>query len=324
MIGRTLTLFRSDNMGDVIVSLWSAAWIKRCYPELKLFLVTRRDWEPIIRRCDFLEDWCALEDFMAGKLSWSFADREHIVFFYSRPEEALQARRLGFKKRTGTGHRWWHWLYSNERIFFSRKRSSWHEAQLNLLLLRKDFPKVWPCSLEDLRRKDLFTVKAPPECLPRRIVLHPFSNLSAPLWPGEHWTELIRILKEYNDTEIFITGLASDLAEAQHMVKEAGVFGVRNLCGQFSLSEFIKFLETTDALVAPSTGPLHLAAALGLRTVGLYVPRKPMHPGRWAPLGRDVRVLTGADDCRQSCVPGSCRCMTALLPAKVLTALGFS
>lgn len=324
MEGRALTLFRSDSMGDVLTSLWSAAWLKHCYPEVRLYMITRGVWEPIVRRCSFLEDWCSLEDFMAGKLPWPVAVRDHIVFFFSRAEEARQARRLGFKKRTGSAHRWWHWVYSNQRIFFSRKRSPWHESQLNLFLLRKDFPSLLPCSLENFKKINLFPTRAPITGNPRRIALHPFSNRSAPLWPYESWAQLIRILKNMAPVEVFLTGLADDEAEARRIIQNSGASDVQNLCGQLSLKDLIHFLESSDALVAPSTGPLHLAAALGLRTVGLFVPRRPMHPGRWAPLGSDVRVLTGASDCRRSCSPVSCACMAAIQPSRVASALGFT
>jgi heptosyltransferase III len=40
---------------------------------------------------------------------------------------------------------------------------------------------------------------------------------------------------------------------------------------------------------------LHIAAALGIRSIGLYTPQRPMHPGRWAPLGRDTRVLVASE-----------------------------
>lgn len=311
-------------MGDVLVSLRSAAWIKHRYPELRLNMVTRDAWMPLVRRCAFLSGWCSLEDFMAGNLPWPVSQREHIVLFYSRPAEALQARRTGFKKRTGTAHRWWHWTYSNERVFFSRKRSSFHESQLNLILLRKAYPEVWPCPLDELKTLSLFSYSDNErrQGMPRRIALHPFSNKSAPLWPRHHWEELIRILKTtHGPCELFLTGLAQDRHEADNIIHRAGFPDVGNMCGAFSLEQFTSFLEGLDAIVAPSTGPLHLAAALGLKTIGLYVPRRPMHPGRWAPLGRDVSTLTGTESCTYACRSTDCTCMKRLTPAQAAEAL---
>ncbi|MEM8966575.1 MAG: glycosyl transferase, partial [Bacteroidota bacterium] len=33
------------------------------------------------------------------------------------------------------------------------------------------------------------------------------------------------------------------------------------------------------------TGPLHIAAASGIYTLGLYPDKRPMHAGRWGPIG---------------------------------------
>ncbi|MBC8084972.1 MAG: glycosyl transferase, partial [Hymenobacter sp.] len=78
------------------------------------------------------------------------------------------------------------------------------------------------------------------------------------------------------------------------------------------------FLSEADGLVAGSTGPLHLAAALGRYALGLYPPIRPMHPSRWAPLGPHAGYLVvnrpDCQDCRRQ--PAACTCIKALAPAE--------
>lgn len=323
MTDKTLVVARTDNIGDVVVSLWSLAWFHKKYPDVSLGFITRQDWQPLVARCGFINSWCALEDFLKGKAPWTQAQREHMVFFFSRPDEVRIAWRLGFRRRTGTAGRWWHWLWSNDRVFFSRRRSALHEAQLNLLLLRRHYPAVWPCPMEELL-----------ECVPwskrknyseqeKKIVVHPFSNRSAPLWPRKHWVALIRLLNNHALGNVYVTGLSGDAGEAALLLKEAGLPAERNRCGQFDLEGFIRFVEGCEALVAPSTGPLHIAAGLGVWAFGLYVPRPPMHPGRWGPLGPRAVALTGRPHCPTpwQCRPDGCGCMEALSPEKVVEAL---
>jgi ADP-heptose:LPS heptosyltransferase len=77
--------------------------------------------------------------------------------------------------------------------------------------------------------------------------------------------------------------------------------------------------------VAGSTGPLHLAAALGRHALGLYPPIKPMHPGRWAPVGLHAGFMVfdrpNCEDCRRQ--PAACTCIRAIeaaaVAARVLT-----
>ena len=49
------------------------------------------------------------------------------------PGEITTGSNIG--ARVGTANRWYHWLYVNKKIFFSRKKSKLHEAQLNFKLL---------------------------------------------------------------------------------------------------------------------------------------------------------------------------------------------
>jgi heptosyltransferase-3 len=85
------------------------------------------------------------------------------------------------------------------------------------------------------------------------------------------------------------------------------------------LPEFIAFIAAADGLVAGSTGPLHLAGALGRHALGLYPPIKPMHPGRWGPLGPHAEYLVfdrpDCQDCRAQ--PADCTCIKAIEAAAV-------
>jgi heptosyltransferase-3 len=86
-----------------------------------------------------------------------------------------------------------------------------------------------------------------------------------------------------------------------------------------ALPEFIAFIAAADGLVAGSTGPLHLAAALGRHALGLYPPIRPMHPGRWGPLGPHAEYLVfdrpDCQDCRAQ--PAACTCIKAILAVAV-------
>ncbi len=92
---------------------------------------------------------------------------------------------------------------------------------------------------------------------------------------------------------------------------------ITDLTGEFTLAQFISFINESNGLVAASTGPLHLAATLGKVAVGIYPPIRPMHPGRWAPLGQKANYLVAdksCNDCRKS---GNCHCMAEVGPDQV-------
>jgi ADP-heptose:LPS heptosyltransferase len=73
--------------------------------------------------------------------------------------------------------------------------------------------------------------------------------------------------------------------------------------------------------VAASTGPLHLAAALGVRTIGLYSMRRPIFPARWAPIGPRAHALVHDVGCPVCANGKPCDCITRIPVAKVLALL---
>jgi ADP-heptose:LPS heptosyltransferase len=87
---------------------------------------------------------------------------------------------------------------------------------------------------------------------------------------------------------------------------------VSDVTGIFSLSQFIEFIDSADVLVAGSTGPLHIASALGKVAIGLYPPIKPMHPGRWAPLGTNAAYIVKQTECEKCRKLNECECMKAI------------
>ncbi|MPN02596.1 hypothetical protein SDC9_149812 [bioreactor metagenome] len=120
-----------------------------------------------------------------------------------------------------------------------------------------------------------------------------------------------------NNYSVFITGSKE---ENEIIKKELGyeIPNTYNLMGKFQLEELIKFISCCDVLVAASTGPLHIAAALGIHAVGIYPPIKPMHPDRWKPIGVNVDVLCVNKDCEVCRRTNKCLCMQQITPEQVL------
>ena len=140
------------------------------------------------------------------------------------------------------------------------------------------------------------------------LILHPKSKGSSREWGINNFKDLISLLQKdkYN---IFITGTAEEreliknyesgitnkandsypdyysIGELKNMDKTIFNYeNVKDLTGKFSLSQLISFINSADAIIAGSTGPLHIAAALDKCAIGLYPPMRPIHPGRWAPI----------------------------------------
>jgi len=92
---------------------------------------------------------------------------------------------------------------------------------------------------------------------------------------------------------------------------------ITDMTGKLTLEKLINFINSCDGIVAASTGPLHIAAALGKRAIGIYAPMRPIFPQRWAPVGinSDYLVLDKeCNDCRHST---DCACIRSIRPEEV-------
>ena len=244
------------------------------------------------------------------------------------PLLARLAQKARIPVRIGTRNRWRHWLSCNRLVALSRRHSPLHEAQLNLQLLRPlggaaetPLPAVAPLvrleAAEPLAEpwQRLLHQRQPGQL---NVILHPRSRGSAREWGLVNFGRLAQLLHAAGH-RVFITGTAAEGEELADWLRENAAFLAANLTGQLSLPQFIAFIAAADGLVAGSTGPLHLAAALGRHALGLYPPIRPMDPGRWAPLGAHASYLVfdkpACQDCRGQ--PATCACIRAIGPLEV-------
>ena len=151
------------------------------------------------------------------------------------------------------------------------------------------------------------------------MILHPGSQGSAVEWGLDRFGELIRSLSPER-YQVIVTGTAKEGA-----VVRAGLPmdlpQVTDATGVLDLRQLIMLIGACDALVAASTGPLHIAAACGIRAIGLFSSRRPIHPGRWAPIGRDAHVLVNDPECPVCAAGELCDCVRRITPERVIALL---
>lgn len=321
-IPRTILLSRPDALGDAVVTLSTAGWIKYNAPGTRIIALVKEYTRPLWTHCGSVDGIITLEDLQNGNAiaQLRVLNTDAIVHVFPHRKVATWAKQASIPRRIGTSHRWWHWLTCNERVDFSRKRSDLHEAQLNVKLLAPfgltvpALPQLTSCIT--LRRPEL-----PRELQElfirdrKRVVLHPLLG-SGIGWGLPNFAALIRALDPQR-WQVIITGTNAE-TERYRRALPLDLPHVLDMGGRLSLEKLMAVIGSSDALVAASTGPLHIAAALGVRAIGLYSMRRPIHPGRWAPLGRDAHALTFDPDCAACAAGEACDCITRIDPQRVL------
>jgi heptosyltransferase III len=320
-LGKRVIISRTDNLGDVILTLPLLGYLKATTPEIRIYFIGRKYTHPVVDKCIHVDKLLDREELLRDPSILKGIGADSILFIYPDRELAKLSKQLGIKRRVATAHRWFNWIYCNYRVDFSRLRSRLHESQLNFKLL-SPFKMFW-----DFDRKEIadFYGLVPPlqnhnghlSSSHFNLILHPKSKGSAREWDMNNYFALARSLPP-DRYKIFITGLKEE-GDLMRNEKPA-LFDLPNvvdLTGKMNLDDLMSFISQADGLVACSTGVLHLASSLGKHTLGLYSPMKPIHPGRWMPIGKNANYLVinkNCNDCKRS---KRCQCINDITVGQV-------
>jgi ADP-heptose:LPS heptosyltransferase len=184
-----------------------------------------------------------------------------------------------------------------------RSRVAHHEADYNLQLLEplgvrvppdRFFPEIALAAEARVRARDWLTRNGWSEGA-RWVAVHPGMGGSARNWPLDRYLALAGSLRAAGHDVLVTTG-PGEAAIAAHFAGHR----VHAPAPDDAIDVLAALYESMAVLVAPSTGPLHVAAAAGTPVVGLYPNLRVQSPARWGPRVADAAravVLVPAVDC---------------------------
>ncbi|RJQ76884.1 MAG: lipopolysaccharide heptosyltransferase family protein [Desulfobacteraceae bacterium] len=326
-----LIISRTDGIGDVVLTLPLSGYLKHTFPSTRISFLGRTYTEPIVtlsKNIDHFINWdlVSKKDPRSQLAEFKRLQADWIIHVFPNGKIAWLAQKAGIKNRAGTSHRIYHWWTCNKLTHFSRKRSEVHEAQLNFRLLSplgidkipsiENIPTFYGLTKLPQPSHEMISLIDPHRF---NLILHPKTRGSAREWGLSNFEKLIDLLPE-KMYKIFVTG-TEDEGHAIKTFLQKNSSRITNLAGRLSLNDLVIFISLVDGLVAASTGPLHIAAALGKKAIGLYAPMRPIHPGRWAPLGKAAKALVLDKDCKLCRSTNICTCIEAISPVQVVAAL---
>jgi heptosyltransferase-3 len=321
-----IIISRTDAIGDVVLTLPVAGVLRSLYPASRILFLGRSYTKDIIAACEHIDGFLNWDEWRAlpvGEAARAMAATGADCIIHVFPDKAIArvAKKARIAERIGTTNRIYHWWYCNVLVRLSRRNSPYHEAQLNLRLLaplggRSDYSLKEIGGLYGLTR--LAPLPAEIAALLDRgrfnLILHPKSRGSAREWGLENFGRLVGLLPRER-YKVFVSGTA---AEGQLLTPLLADYPfVTDLTGRLTLGQLLTFISKADGLIAASTGPLHLAAALGIHALGIYPPIRPMHPGRWAPVGPNAQVFVKAEYCEDCRRTEDCHCIREIKPEVV-------
>lgn len=146
------------------------------------------------------------------------------------------------------------------------------------------------------------------------VIINPGAGWKTKLWGTANYAALADMIATKNKADIVITWGPREeemATEVRSKMKERGI-----LSPPAPLPSFISLLKRCTLLVGADTGPLHLAAALGKRCVGIYGPSDPSRNGPYGEGHRVVYKKMGCSNCYKR-VCDDLSCMQTITPAEV-------
>lgn len=330
-----ILLVRTDRLGDVVLTLPMLPVIRSAFPRAHLALLLTRYTGEIVVGNPYVDEliWYGNEGDVVPFRTMVREIRERrfdaVIVARPTPRLAWLVYRAGIPLRIGTGYRYYSMLF-NRRVFEHRSDAKRHEVEYNLNLLRElgcpvetspEFLINIPVEAERAVKTCLQSLGATPG--KEFAILHPGSGGHARDWSAGNFGLLAEKLTRERGLQVFVTGGKGEEQIVAEVVRTSGGKAV-SLAGMFSLKELAALIRNARVFVSNSTGPLHMAVAVGTPVVGMYPRQTAMSAARWGPYTDRKRVLIpqGPDDCAGCSGRGGerCTCMDKITVEEVYQA----
>jgi heptosyltransferase II len=337
LISYSKILVRATNwVGDAVMSLPALAAIRESFSKAEI-AVLARPWVADIyagqnsidrvipyQAARGLQDWGAKWD-LAGRLRAEAFDCA--ILLQNAFEAALLVRLAGIPKRIGYDRDGRGWLLTDPIAVPKPGEIPRHQRFYYLELLRRaGILDALPAS-EAIRLDGIDQAAARGALrfvelgagLPVIGVSPGAAYGGAKRWMADRFAEsACRIAGEQSaSVALFGSDTERPLCDfIAQSVRDRGVSAV-NLAGQTTLREFIDLAAACRLFLTNDSGAMHIASALGVRTVAVFGATDDIATGPTGPLARVVRQNVDCSPCLLRECPIDHRCMTRVTPDQV-------
>lgn len=332
---KNILVVRTDRIGDVVLTLPAASIIKKHFPDSKVTFLLRDYTAPLAEDNNNVDQILFLktenEQILFGENIRQLKKEKFDACLVVSPnfKLAMMLKLAGIKNIIGTGYRWYSFLFKN-KIFEHRKYADHHELEFNVRMLKqigideKITPETAVFGIQQNEQADQkvrqFLENRDHDFSKKTVIVHPGSGGSAVDWPISRFNELIELMARELDINVILSGSEDEKALCENLVCGENV---KNLAGLFGLKEFISLINIADLMMANSTGPIHIASALGKQVIGFYPKIIASSKERWGPYTPKAKVFNPGIGCT-NCTRKQCEeldCMNSIEPAEVFESL---
>ena len=293
---KRILVSRTDKIGDLILSIPSFFMLKKMYPNAELVAIVRKYNMDIVKNLAYIDRFVIIDEYNKAELLEKIAYFKADVFIalYNDKYVASLARASKAKIRIGPISKLNSFFTYNKGVLQKRSLSIKNEGQYNLDLVakldKKRFEEVYELNtrliLTDENKKVADMYFKENSIQGKCLVVNPFIGGSAKNITDKQYVNILKKVKDkMSDLNIIITSYITDEERTEKLSKDIGKDKIFTFSNGASILNTASIIDRADAYFGASTGPTHIAGALGKKIVAIYPHKKTQSPTRWGILG---------------------------------------
>lgn len=294
-----ILLCRTDGIGDLLLITPLIREIKNISKESFVAVLASDNSKDVLLNNPDVDEIISYPSYgLKEKIISLNFNRAYII--YPRFSIALLILNSKIKYRVGTAYRWYSFLF-NKRVKIHRKYNQMHEADYNLKLAEdiigsKTANKLFFYLKNDENNFAIHYLKKK-GINSDFLIVYPGGAGSAANLSFKMYAQIIDKIKElFADINILIASGKNEQNNILNIYNE-----VKNKKNVFVMDENLSIRELASIInyckifISGSTGPMHIAAALNVKTLTFF-PEKGVLPERWGPLGNTSEIINFKKD----------------------------
>ncbi len=308
-----ICVIRKDRLGDLLMTLPCLVYLRDLFPNAEIDLSCQEAFH------DLLNGFCLKN--RIGLVTTYQKKYDAALFLNGSLKEYWEIFKRRIPLRVGLYSKLQSFLFLNSGIRQKRSQTEKNEAEFNLELagllanglgINKPYFKtevILPVNESSrAHSKQVLSTMGINENSPF-AVFHPGMRGSALNVSTKGYLQLIEAM-EAKGLQIVLS-IGPEQKDQALKIKILKLRPNLAVISALNLPELAECFRMAEWVVAPSTGPLHLAHWVGVSTLGLYSPVRSQHPIRWAPWGgqKKPKILLPKVECpaQRECLGASCK-----------------
>ncbi|NQT46687.1 MAG: lipopolysaccharide heptosyltransferase II [Candidatus Omnitrophica bacterium] len=332
---KKIIIFRTDRIGDLLLTMPAVSALKQRFPGSKITMVISSQTKDLVGSNPDVDDVIVLDGARMRGLKEIFIFAKSLrkerfdlaVVFNPSKSFNLAIFLAGIPNRLGWDRKW-PFLLTN-RVKDEKSKGEKHEIEYNLDLVRSIGVAPGAISIfvpetdqSRLRIKNLLQENGISDT-DDLIAMHPFSTNPAKLWPMDRFAAAADILYKTKGVRVLLIGDTESVKKSRG-IRHIFEHEIIDLTGKIALEDLPSLFKRSRLLISNDSGPMHIAAAVGTPVVAIFGRNLPgVGPKRWGPHGRGHIILhkdPGCKVCEDNRCPIDYRCMKDITVQDVVDA----